>query len=136
MDFVPVLWKENYAADAGSAHHRTGDEMQKLYVQERFYGEHMKIDKTRRLYEKTMIERHVICHDDFGHGNEFEFYFKISKVYTLSGIYYRTEIPNFFTYDKNMTEAIWRVIKELHDCGMRYERLRDMLIRKDIWRKL
>ena len=99
-----------------------------------------KIDKHKELFHKVIFERKYTCHDEFGwpddKRHEFEFYFKVSRVFTLSGIVYRVEVPDFIAHDKDKFTAVWRAIKHVHEDGPRYYRLKDELYRKGIMKQL
>lgn len=99
-----------------------------------------KIDIHKELFHKTIFERKYVCQDEFGSYDDekrkFEFYFKVSKVFTLSGIVYRVEVPDLTVHDKDKFFAIWIAIKHVNEDGPRYYRLKDELYRIGIMRKL
>ena len=76
-----------------------------------------RIDKHKELFHKVIFEERYICQDEFGwpddENRKFEFYFKVSKVFTLSGIVWRVQVPDFTIHDKNKFTAIWRAIKQV-----------------------
>lgn len=100
----------------------------------------MKIDRYKELFHRVIFEQRCICRDEFGWPDdkrrEFEFYFKVSRVFTLSGIVYRVEVPDFTAHDKDKFTAVWRAIKHVHEDGPRYYRLKEELYRKGIMRQL
>lgn len=91
-----------------------------------------------RLFEKKIWDFEKDCYDQWKSSEtpDFKFYFKIFKVWTLSGIYYRVEIPNMYTYDKNLFIAINRAIVSVHDNGAKYYRLVETLRNKGLWKSL
>lgn len=91
-----------------------------------------------RLFEKKIWDFKKDCYDQWKSSEtpDFEFYFKVSKVWTLSGVYYRVEVPDMFTSDKNLLRAISRAIVHIHDNGARYYRLVETLQDEGLWRKL
>lgn len=99
-----------------------------------------KIDINRELWHKVLFEQKCECVDEFGSSEDkrrkFKFYFKLSKVYTLSGVVYRFEVPNCTYHDKNLSRGIWEILKYIHNDGTRYYRLKEELIRKGIMRTL
>lgn len=62
--------------------------------------------------------------------------FSISKLYTLTGVYYRCSVPNFSSCDKNLYVAMWDCIKYMDKKSPGHFRLVDELIVRDIWRKM
>lgn len=100
----------------------------------------MKIDSCKELFHKVLFERKYVCQDEFGWPDDekrkFEFYFKVSKVFTISGIFYRVEVPNLTVHDKDKFFAIWNAIKHINEDGPRYYRLKEELYRKGIMRQL
>lgn len=99
-----------------------------------------KLDIHRELWHKVLFEQKCECIDEFGSSEDekrkFGFYFKLSKVYTLSGVVYRFEVPNYTYHDKNLTKGMWEMLKYIHDDGMRYYRLKEELTRKGIMKTL
>lgn len=99
-----------------------------------------KIDKYKELFHKVIFERRYTCQDEFGWPDDekrkFEFYFRVSKVFTLSGIVWRVDVPDFTTHDIDKFTAIWRAIKHVHEDGPRYYRLKEELYRKGIMKQL
>lgn len=99
-----------------------------------------KIYKHKELLHKVLCEWRYTCQDEFGwpddKRHEFEFYFKVSRVFTLSGIVYRVEVPDFTAHDKDKFTAVWRAIKHVHEDGPRYYRLKEELYRKGIMKQL
>lgn len=93
----------------------------------------MDIDKYKALYVKPIVDYKRKVTDPFG---DFEFYLRISKCYTLSGLVWRVEVPNYTGHDKNLWRLLERSFQYVHDKGMRYCRLEDTLISKGIWRNL
>lgn len=93
-----------------------------------------KVDIHKEIFHKVIFYKKYICQDEFGwpddEKHKFEFYFKISKVFTLSGIVYRVQVPDLTVHDKNMFLAIWEAIKNINDDGPRYYRLKEELYRK------
>lgn len=100
----------------------------------------MRIDKHKALFSKVIFERKYTCQDEFGLSDDekrkFEFYFRVSKVFTLAGIVYRVEVPDLVEHDKDKFSAIWRAIKHINEDGPRYYRLKDELYRKGFMRQL
>ena len=99
-----------------------------------------RIDKHKELFHKVIFEERYICQDEFGwpddENRKFEFYFKVSKVFTLSGIVWRVQVPDFTIHDKNKFTAIWRAIKQVQEDGPRYYRLKEDLYKKGYMNKL
>ena len=99
-----------------------------------------RIDKHKELFHKVIFEERYICQDEFGwpydEKRKFEFYFKVSKVFTLSGIVWRVQVPDFTIHDKNKFTAIWRAIKQVQEDGPRYYRLKEELYKKGYMNKL
>lgn len=99
-----------------------------------------RIDKHKELFHKVIFEERYICQDEFGwpddENRKFEFYFKVSKVFTLSGIVWRVQAPDFTIHDKNKFTAIWRAIKQVQEDGPRYYRLKEELYKKGYMNKL
>ena len=99
-----------------------------------------RIDKHKELFHKVIFEERYICQDEFGwpddENRKFEFYFKVSKVFTLSGIVWRVQVPDFTIHDKNKFTAIWRAIKQAQEDGPRYYRLKEELYKKGYMNKL
>ena len=99
-----------------------------------------RIDKHKELFHKVIFEERYICQDEFGwpddENRKFEFYFKVSKVFTLSGIVWRVQVPDFTIHDKNKFTAIWRAIKQVQEDGPRYYRLKEELYKKGYINKL
>lgn len=99
-----------------------------------------KIDVHKEIFHKVIFDHRYTCQDEFGWTDDekrkFEFYFRVSKVFTLSGIVWRVEVPDFTTHDKDEFTAIWRAVKHIHEDGPRYYRLKEELYRKGIMRQL
>lgn len=99
----------------------------------------MKIDIHKALFTKVLYEYDTNVCDQWGTDEEkykFQFYFRLSKIYTLAGVVYRAEVPNLCDHDKDLYFLLGRVFLYVHDCGMRYERLKSVLMQKGIWRTL
>ena len=99
----------------------------------------MMIDIRRALITKVLYESNSIKYDSYGTDEDkykFSFYIRISKCYTLRGVIYRVEVPNYTDHDKSIYRLIDRVINYIHDNGMRYVRLEEKLRSKDMWKHL
>lgn len=94
-----------------------------LYREEVFYAEHNIMD------EYTSKD---------GTYHHYTFYIDIYKLYTLTGAYYKVNVPSYTTRGyKNVFEAIFDAMTYLENHNSpAYDRLKDHLISKDIWRKL
>lgn len=99
----------------------------------------LKVDLDKEIFHKTIYEMEVEKWDEYGTDEEkykFGFYFRLSKVYTLKGVVYRVEVPNRTAHDKNLGRLMAETMLYIHDNGMRYERLKQVLESKDLWRGL
>lgn len=94
-----------------------------LYREEVFYAEHDIMDE---YPSKDGVYQH------------YTFYIDIYKLYTLTGVYYKVNVPNYTTFGyKNVYEAIFDAMSYLENHNSpAYFRLKDHLISKDIWRKI
>ena len=93
------------------------------------------------LHQKCLYEYHEHCSDEFYTDSDntnsgFEYFLKIHKIWTLSGIYYRVEIPDMFVHDKNLFFAINECMKEMCNDSPRYYRLKEKLLANGMWKKL
>lgn len=91
-----------------------------------------------RLFEKKLWSFEKQCWDTWQRDDSdgFKFYFRIYKVWTFRGATYRVEVPDMYTYDKNLFKAIERAMLHIHDDGARYYRLVETLQNNGMWRKL
>jgi hypothetical protein len=74
------------------------------------------------FYVKTKLNYSKKCNDIFG---DFEFYLRISKCYTLKGMRWRIEVPNYTGHDTNLYRLLSRTFQYIHDKGCRYMRLEE-----------
>lgn len=92
----------------------------------------------KNLFEKKLWDFKKDCYDQWKSNDtpDFEFYFRIYKIWTLSGAYYRIEVPDMYTSDKNLFRVMERAITHIHDNSARYYRLVETLHSKSLWKNL
>lgn len=93
----------------------------------------LKIDKHKALKVVTVLDYKKDVSDIFG---DFQFYLKISKCYTLSGMVWRLEVPNYLTHNKNLWTLLSEGFQYVHDKGCRYDRLMDELYKYGLFNEL
>lgn len=99
-----------------------------------------KIYKDSVLFRKVLYKEHFTHYDNFGSADDpkrkFEYDITLYRCYTLSGRVYQIQMPNCTMNDKNIGRLMANAIEYAAAEFPQSFRLKDELIRKDIWRTL
>lgn len=93
----------------------------------------IKIDVRKVVYREELCNFEKDVTDQFGN---FGFYFRLYKCFTLSGIVYQVQVPNYTANDKNLYKLVFDTLFYIHEKGMRYDRLKEKLYSLKIWNTL